>query len=262
MQIATWNVNSLKVRLPQVLNWLQKTNCDVLALQELKLDNGNFPVSAFSDLGYQVVYNGQKTYNGVAIVSRLPIEDICLDIPGYDDIQKRVITATINNIRIMCVYVVNGESKTSEKFNYKLSWLNALYGYVADSLQLYDNFVVLGDFNIAPDDIDVYDPIAWNNQVLCSIEERVEWLKLIELGLYDSFRLFHVEPKQYSWWDYRNFAFRRKLGLRIDHILISERLRQIANSCEIDIEPRKNDRPSDHTPVVLELSYLSENIIG
>ncbi|MBY0379743.1 MAG: endonuclease/exonuclease/phosphatase family protein, partial [Burkholderiales bacterium] len=171
----------------------------------------------------------------------------------YDDLQRRVITATIKGIRIMCVYVVNGESITSAKFNYKLSWLDALYKYVDISLQAHNDFLILGDFNIAPTDIDTYDPTVWKDQVLCTNEERVIWNKLINLGLHDSFRIFNREPKNYSWWDYRNFAFRRKLGLRIDHILISNSLKSRVTGCKIDIEPRHNDRPSDHTPVILSL---------
>lgn len=255
MQIATWNVNSLKVRLPQVIDWLKSSNCDVLALQELKLDNDNFPLGIFNELGYHCVFNGQKTYNGVAIISKLPIEDVHYDIPQYDDIQKRVITATVGGVRIMCVYVVNGESRDSEKFIYKLSWLNQLHNYVGYSLDKHDKFVILGDFNIAPADIDVHDPLLWKDQVLCTDEERERWFKLLDLGLYDSFRMFHMEPKQYSWWDYRNFAFRRKLGLRIDHVLISDPLKKYTLGSEIDINPRKNERPSDHTPVVITLDY-------
>ena len=253
MKIATWNVNSLKVRLPQVLQWLESSNCEVLALQELKIDNDNFPQSVFTDLGFFVAFNGQKTYNGVAIISKLPIGDVVFDIPYYTDNQKRVITATINGIRIMCVYVVNGESTQSDKFSYKLTWLKSLHEYVVDEITKNNKFIILGDFNIAPQDIDVYDPSKWENQVLCTNEEREAWHKLLNLGLYDGFRLFNHDANCYSWWDYRNFAFRRKLGMRIDHILISEELKHLAVNCEIDINPRKNERPSDHTPVVLEL---------
>lgn len=253
MQIASWNVNSLKVRLPQVIEWLQHTNCDVLALQELKLDNANFPAAAFAEIGYHYAFNGQKTYNGVAIISKHPITDVVYDIPGYDDIQKRVLSATINGIRVICVYVVNGESIDSAKYQYKLTWLQQLENYVKNSLGNYQDVALLGDFNIAPDDIDMYDPIAWTDQVLCSIPERDAWQRLINLGLHDSFRMFNQEEKQYTWWDYRNFAFRRKLGLRIDHILVSASLKQKAINCVIDIQPRKNERPSDHTPIVLIL---------
>jgi exodeoxyribonuclease-3 len=254
MQIATWNVNSLKVRLPQVLDWLQSTNCDVLALQELKQDNDNFPLSAFTELGYNCAFNGQKTYNGVALIAKHPLDNITLDIPNYEDIQKRVIAATINGIRVICAYVVNGESVGSDKYSYKLNWLNQFHNYVADNLHHNPKLVVLGDFNIAPKDIDVYDPLVFAGQILCSEPERNAWNNLLELGLYDSFRLFNQEPRQYSWWDYRNFAFKRKLGLRIDHILISEEIKNMALTCEIDVLPRKNERPSDHTPVVITLN--------
>lgn len=253
MQIATWNVNSLKVRLDQVISWLQETNCDVLALQELKLDNDNFPKKAFDELGYHYVFNGQKTYNGVAIISKHPLTEIVYDIPGYDDIQKRVIAATINNIRVVCVYVVNGESITSAKYQYKLTWLMQLEHYIKDSLLKYPKLALLGDFNIAPEDRDLYDPVAWRDQVLCSVPERKALQRLTDLGLTDSFRLFNQEERQYTWWDYRNFAFRRKLGIRIDHILISNGLKPMVKNCVIDIKPRKNERPSDHTPVVITL---------
>jgi exodeoxyribonuclease-3 len=254
MQIATWNVNSLKVRLQQVVDWLKKNDCEVLALQELKLDNVNFPLSIFNDLGYHCVFNGQKTYNGVAILSKFPITDVYYDIPSFVDEQKRVISVTINGIRVMCIYVVNGEGIGSDKFKYKLAWLDALYKYVENALNIHNKFIVLGDFNIAPRDIDVYDPLLWQEQVLCSSKER-EWFdSLLNLGLYDSFRLFNHDSKQYSWWDYRNLAFRRKQGLRIDHILISNAVKMCTNSCIIDVEPRKNERPSDHTPVVITLN--------
>lgn len=253
MQIATWNVNSLKVRLPQVLNWLESTNCDILALQELKLENQNFPLEEFTKLGYNCVFNGQKTYNGVAIVSKHLIEDIELDIPNYNDPQKRVISATIRGVRVICVYVVNGESIDSPKFIYKMEWLGNLHNFIQLGLSKYEHLVLLGDFNIAPDDMDVYDPNVWRNKILCSPDERNRWQELLNLGLYDSFRLFNSEPTNYTWWDYRNFAFRRKLGLRIDHILISAKLKNLANNCTIDITPRKNERPSDHAPVILNI---------
>lgn len=253
MQIATWNVNSLKVRLPQVLDWLNSSSCDVLALQELKQDNDNFPLSAFTELGYHCIFNGQKTYNGVAIISKYPMKDVIYDIPNYADIQKRVISATINGIRIVCAYIVNGESIISDKYTYKLTWLNEFHNYIASSLAAHSSLVVLGDFNIAPEDIDVYDPLAFAGQVLCSDKERLAWRELLNLGLHDSFRMFNQEPRQYSWWDYRNFAFKRKLGLRIDHILISNELKPQIVKCEIDTIPRKNERPSDHTPVMITL---------
>jgi exodeoxyribonuclease III len=254
MKIATWNVNSLKVRLPQVIDWLQSSNCDVLAVQELKLDNPFFPLQELQDLGYHCVFNGQKTYNGVAIISKHEISDVHHDMPDYDDPQKRVITATVNGVRIICVYVVNGESITSDKFTYKLEWLGKLHKFVEQNLQQHPKLVLLGDFNIAPADSDICEPQLWHEQVLCSTPERQLWQSLIDLGLHDSFRIFNQQSGQYTWWDYRNFAFRRKIGLRIDHILISEQLKPNAIACEIDIVPRKNERPSDHAPVVLHLN--------
>ncbi len=254
MKIATWNVNSLKVRLEQVLYWLEVSNCDVLALQELKLDNDNFPKNIFIEKGYHVIFNGQKTYNGVAIISRYPILDPEYDIPNYDDIQKRVIAGTINGIRIICAYVVNGENVNSDKYIYKLNWLDQFKRYNENNLKVTDRLIVLGDYNIAPEDRDVYNPIEWKDKVLCSIPERKHFKELLELGLYDSFRLFNQNNQQYTWWDYRNFAFKRKLGLRIDHILISESIKKIATECIIDTVPRNNERPSDHTPVVLTIT--------
>lgn len=256
MQIATWNVNSLKVRLPHVLDWLQTTGCDVLGLQELKLDNDANAklVEDFRSIGYQFVYNGQKTYNGVAFISKHPLEDITLDIPGYDDIQKRVIAATVNGVRVICAYFVNGESVGSEKYQYKLEWLSKLHAYVASQLQSHKRLILLGDYNIAPEPRDTYDPAIWEGQVLCSEPEREAFKKLINLGLIDSFRHFNQEDRQYTWWDYRNLAFRRKQGLRIDHLLVTPDILNAASSCVVDTAPRKLERPSDHAPVVITLN--------
>lgn len=255
MQIATWNVNSLKVRLPHVVDWLQQTGCEILGLQELKLDNDSNQalVAAFSEIGYNYVYNGQKTYNGVAFVSKCPIENVVYDIPGYADIQKRVITATISGIRIICAYVVNGESIESPKYQYKLEWLKELHAYVASELVKHPNLILLGDYNIAPEPRDTYDPMAWEGHILCSVPERAAFNGLISLGLVDSFRYFNQENRQFTWWDYRNLAFRRKLGLRIDHLLVSKPVIEMAKECIIDTAPRKLERPSDHAPVVLKL---------
>ena len=254
MQIATWNVNSLKVRLPQVIDWLKSSNCDILAIQELKLDNPHFPTETFKELGYYCAFNGQKTYNGVAIISKHEISDVHYDLPDYDDHQKRALAATVNGVRVICVYVVNGEAVGSDKFNYKMEWLDKLHVFIDNSLKQHPKLALLGDFNIAPSDIDVCEPQFWYEKILCSTPERQHWQNLIALGLHDSFRLFNQQGGQYTWWDYRNFAFRRKIGLRIDHILISEQLKQQAIACEIDIMPRKNERPSDHTPVILHLN--------
>lgn len=255
MQIATWNVNSLKVRLPHVLDWLQQTGCDVLGLQELKLDNAanDKLVAEFAAIGYNFIYNGQKTYNGVALISKLPLENIVLDIPEYDDVQKRVIAATVNGVRVICAYFVNGESLISDKYQYKLQWLAQLEGYIQRELQHYPELVLLGDYNIAPEPRDTYDAAIWEGGVLCSEPERAAFNNLVALGLTDSFRHFNQEDRQYTWWDYRNMAFRRKQGLRIDHLLISRQLIERAEACVIDPAPRKLERPSDHTPVILTL---------
>ena len=256
MQIATWNVNSLKVRLAQVIDWLQQTDCDILGLQELKLDNDNNAklVNAFKDIGYHYVYNGQKTYNGVALVSKQPLTDISYDIHAYADEQKRVIAGTLNGIRVICAYFVNGESLESPKYQYKLAWLAQLQAYIAAELVSYPNLVLLGDYNIAPEARDTYNSILWEGQVLCSDPERAAFKALLELGLHDSFRHFNQEERQFTWWDYRNLAFRRKQGLRIDHLLVTKPLLARAHSCIIDSAPRRLERPSDHTPVVLTLN--------
>lgn len=256
MQLATWNVNSLKVRLPQVLQWLTDSPVDVLCLQELKMDQDVFPLADIEAAGYRAAWFGQKTYNGVAILVRQPLQldDVVLGIPGYDDPQRRVIAATVNGVRVICGYFVNGEAVDSPKYPYKLEWLGKLHGYVADELSRHPQLALLGDYNIAPEDRDVYDPENWHEQVLCSTPEREAFRGLIGLGLADSFRLFNQEDKQYSWWDYRAMMFRRNKGVRIDHILITPALQARACTCIIDKTPRKWERPSDHTPVVLTLA--------
>lgn len=258
MQIATWNVNSLNVRLPQVLQWLESNPVDVLALQELKLDQDKFPISDIEAAGYQAAWFGQKTYNGVALLTRQPLtpENVLAGIPGYDDEQRRVIAATVDGVRIVCAYCVNGESIESPKFQYKLTWFEHLTRYIAESLQHYPQLVLLGDFNIAPADIDVYDPQAWAGKVLCSAQERTAFQTLQALGLHDSLRALQPEITTYSWWDYRMAMFRRNLGLRIDHILITDPLLKRAQACQVDTIPRGWERPSDHAPVVLTLQKL------
>lgn len=253
MKLATWNVNSLKVRLPQVLDWLAANRPDALCLQETKLEDGNFPLAEINAAGYQVVFSGQKTYNGVAILSRQPAAEICAGIPGFPDEQKRVLAATIDGVRVVCVYIPNGQSVDSDKYQYKLRWLEALTDWLEEELRRYPALALLGDFNIAPEDRDVYDPKAWAGQVLCSDAERAAMQRLIGLGLKDSFRLFEQAEKTYSWWDYRMNAFRRNMGLRIDHILLSEALARNCMSCSIDKTMRTLERPSDHAPVVVEL---------
>ncbi|MBI5437546.1 MAG: exodeoxyribonuclease III [Nitrosomonadales bacterium] len=253
MKLATWNVNSLKVRLPQVLDWLAANPIDVLCLQETKQRDSEFPQAELQAAGYHSIFSGQKTYNGVAILSREPASDVQTGIPDFADEQKRIIAATINGVRVINVYVPNGQSVDSDKYQYKLKWLAALRGWLKQELVRCPNLALLGDYNIAPDDRDVYDPVAWQGNVLVSEPEREEFRNLLQLGMRDSFRLFEQADKSYSWWDYRMMAFRRNLGLRIDHILVSEPLVAQCKRCVIDKTPRKSERPSDHTPVVLEL---------
>jgi exodeoxyribonuclease-3 len=253
MRIATWNVNSLSVRLPQVLDWLAAHQPDALCLQETKLTDDKFPHAELVAAGYESQWFGQKTYNGVALLTRTPATDVTKNIPGLDDPQARVIAGTVQGVRVIGAYIPNGQSTDSDKFVYKLRWLDALRAWVAQQVALYPRLVLVGDYNIAPEDRDVYDPVAWAGQVLCTPEERAQFRGLIDLGLHDAFRLFEQAPKSWSWWDYRNLAFRKNQGLRIDHILVTDALKPAVRSCVIDKLPRKNERPSDHAPVVVEL---------
>jgi exodeoxyribonuclease-3 len=225
---------------------------EVVCLQETKSEDKNFPVAELQQAGYNAVFCGQKTYNGVAIISRLPISNVQCGIPGFEDEQKRVITATINGVRVVCVYIPNGQEVGSDKYQYKLKWLAALTAWLKDELARYPRLALLGDYNIAPEDRDVYDPVAWQGNVLVSGPERDAFQGLLHLGLRDAFRLFEQAEKSYSWWDYRMMAFRRNMGLRIDHILISPALQ--CASCIIDKAPRKQERPSDHTLVIAEVA--------
>ena len=254
MKIATWNVNSLNVRLQHVLDWLAANQPDVLCLQETKLEDAKFPFEAFSAIGYQAVHAGQKTYNGVAILSKHSFNDVTINIPAFVDEQKRVIAATIGDVRIVCAYMPNGQSLESDKYQYKLSWLKALTAWLREELQRHPKLALLGDYNIAPEDRDVHDPAAWVGQVLVSPPERAAFKELIGLGLTDAFCLFEEQECIYSWWDYRMAAFRRNLGLRIDHILLSPGLTAKCSACWIDKGPRKLERPSDHTPVIADLA--------
>ena len=255
MKIASWNVNSLNVRLPHLLRWLDEAKPDVVALQETKLEDARFPEDALLELGYRSQFCGQKTYNGVAIASRLPFAGECVNaIPGFDDPQKRVLAATVGDIRIVNLYVVNGEAVGSEKFEYKLRWLAAVREWLRAELAAYPDMVVLGDFNIAPDDRDVHDPKRWREKILCSTPEREALQSLLGLGLHDGFRLFHEDGGQYSWWDYRLAAFQRGWGLRIDLALVSDALKGRCTAAGIDAGPRGWERPSDHTPVFVEIS--------
>jgi exodeoxyribonuclease-3 len=248
--IATWNVNSLRVRLPQVLDWCASSSPDILALQETKLQDDQFPLAEIVTAGYEVTYSGQKTYNGVAILSREAPTDIITDLPELDDPQRRLLAATIGDLRIVNVYVPNGQTVDSDKYQYKLEWLARLRNFIEQQLQQYPQLILLGDFNIAPDDRDVYDPKAWHEKILCSSPERAALQALLDTGLQDSFRLNKQDDGQYSWWDYRMNGFKRNLGLRIDLALVSQPLCSDQTRCIIDKEPRGWERPSDHTPVI------------
>jgi exodeoxyribonuclease-3 len=238
--------------LPQVLEWLAAHQPDVLCLQETKLEDVNFPAAEIAAAGYQVLFSGQKTYNGVAILSKLPAVEPVTSIPNFADPQKRVLAATIGDVRVIDVYIPNGQSVDSDKYQYKLGWLQALTAWLVDELKRYPKLALLGDYNIAPDDRDVHDPKAWEGQVLCSQPEREAFQRLIGLGLVDSFRLFEQPEKTYSWWDYRMNAFRRNMGLRIDHVLLSQELAKACKYSVIDKAARKVERPSDHAPVIVE----------
>ncbi len=249
MKIATWNVNSLKVRLPHVLDWLAAQQPDVLCLQETKTEDKGFPFGELAAAGYQAIHNGQKTYNGVAILSRSEPLDVQRDIPGFADEQKRIIAATVNGVRIVCAYMPNGQAVGADKYEYKLRWLAALTEWLRQEMAGHPHLALLGDYNIAPDDRDVHDPVAWAGQILCSDAERAAFRGLVALGLQDAFRLFEQAEGTFSWWDYRAAGFRRNLGLRIDHILLSAPLVAACQRCEVDKSPRKLERPSDHAPV-------------
>ncbi len=257
MRLATWNVNSLKVRLPQLLDWLAATPVDVVCLQETKLTDDKFPVDALAQAGYDCVFAGQPTYNGVAILARRdtvgPIADVVAGNPLYADEQKRLISATVAGVRIVCAYFPNGQAVGSDKYRYKLDWIDALLRWLGPQAAAAQPLALLGDFNVAPEDRDVHDPAAWSGQVLCSEPERERFRALQALGLADAFRLFEQAPKSYTWWDYRQMAFRRNMGLRIDHILVNDALRPRVTACGIEREIRKREQPSDHAPVVARL---------
>ena len=255
MKIASWNVNSLNVRLPHLLDWLAQAQPDIVALQETKLEDAKFPAQALADAGYRSVFAGQKTYNGVAILSRgEELREVQAGIPGFDDPQARVLAASIGALRVIDLYVVNGQAVGSEKYDYKLRWLAAARDWIAAERERHPNLVVLGDFNIAPEDRDVHDPVVWNDDsILTSTAERAALRGLLDLGLSDSFRLFDSEGGQFSWWDYRAAGFRRNLGLRIDLVLTSDALKPHLTAAGIDREPRTWERPSDHAPVWVEV---------
>lgn len=254
MKISSWNVNSLNVRMPHLEQWLGQAAPDIVALQETKLDDARFPDDALVAAGYRSVFAGQKTYNGVAIVSRVSARDVQVGVPGFEDEQKRVIAATVGDLRIVNLYVVNGQDVGTDKYGYKLRWLEAVHDWLAGELRQHPRMIVLGDFNIAPDERDVHDPVLWNDgHILTSTAERAALHRLYDLGLHDVYRALNPESKDFSWWDYRQGAFRRNLGLRIDLTLVSEALRPHCVAAGIDREPRTWDRPSDHAPAWVEL---------
>ncbi|TDK67002.1 exodeoxyribonuclease III [Sapientia aquatica] len=254
MKLACWNVNSLKVRLPQVLQWLQDNPVDVLCLQETKLTDDKFPVAEIEAAGFHVVFNGQKTYNGVAVLSRFPISDVVKNNPLFEDEQQRLLTVTIEGVRIVCAYIPNGQAPDSDKFQYKLAWLAALQKWLEQQKASYPELALLGDFNIAPEDRDVHDPAAWVGQNLVSEPERAAFQAMLNLPLVDSYRQFEQADKSFSWWDYRALGFRLNKGMRIDHILLSPALAARCTGCVIDRVPRKWEQPSDHAPVIATLS--------
>ncbi len=257
MKFASWNVNSLKVRLPHLLEWLARQAPQIVCLQEIKLEDAKFPVEEIRATGYHCAWSGQKTYNGVAILSRDTLADVAAGMPAFSDEQKRVVAATVGQgadaIRVVCAYVPNGQAVGSEKYEYKLKWLAAFRRWLKEELKQNPRLAVLGDYNIAPADEDVYDSKLWEGQILCSSREREAFRGLLALGLKDSFRLFTPREKSFTWWDYRMNGFKRNLGLRIDHILISSELALRCRASSIDIEPRRLERPSDHAPVMAEL---------
>jgi exodeoxyribonuclease III len=253
LKLATWNVHSIKIRLPQLLQWLAQDQPDVVCLQETKIDDDNFPVSDIEAAGYRACYSGQKAYNGVAILTRQGAVEICRGIPGFEDEQKRVLSANVDGVQVICAYVPNGQTVDSDKYRYKLAWLAAFRDWLAQALQANPKLAVLGDFNVAPEDRDVHDPRLWEGSVLFSKPERAAFQALLDTGLKDSFRLFEQPERSFSWWDYRMNAFKRNRGLRIDHILLSDALAPSAGASRIAQQVRALERPSDHAPVVTEL---------
>lgn len=254
MKIASWNVNSLKVRLPHLLDWLAEATPDVVCLQELKLEDANFPRAEIEAAGYHVAFSGQKTYNGVALLARSPIEDVVCGNPHFPDEQKRLISGTVDGVRVVGAYMPNGQEVGCDKYDYKLRWLDALAEWLDGELQRHPQLALCGDYNIAPDDRDVHDPARWRDCILVSEPERAAFRRLLALGLCDSFRLFEQPEKTFSWWDYRMLGFQKNLGLRIDMILLSQPLADKCTAAGVDRGPRKRERPSDHAPVWATLS--------
>ena len=254
MRIATWNVNSLRIRLPHLLDWLKANEPDVMCLQETKTEDANFPLSDIQAAGYQAVYRGQKSYNGVAILARSPLSDLQHGIPDFADDPKRVIAATVGDVRVLCLYAPNGEAPGTDKYAYKLRWYQALVAWLTQELPRRARLVVLGDLNIAPEPRDVHNPKRWEGKIHFSEPERAAFREVLNVGVRDAFRLFEQPEKQFTWWDYRLNAFERGWGLRIDHILLSPELVAKCTACTIDTEPRKRERPSDHAPVIAQLT--------
>jgi len=254
-KIASWNVNSLKVRLPHVLNWLNEIKPDVLAMQETKIIDAVFPYDEFAKQGYVAISSGQKTYNGVAILWKEKALDIMTSFPGFDDPQRRILGVTVGDIRVINLYIPNGQSVGSEKYQYKLTWLNYLKEYLKQELLKYPRIIVLGDFNIAPQEIDVYEPLLWQGKVLFSEPERAAFQDILQLGFVDTYRILNPMDKKFSWWDYRLYAFKRNQGARIDHILASDALVSYCRQSTIDPTPRGWERPSDHAPVYAEFHF-------
>ena len=254
MQLATWNVNSLTVRLPQVLDWLATNPVDALVLQEIKMTDDKFPFAELAAAGYKAQCFGQKTYNGVALLSRTEATGVLRNIPGFADDMARVISGTVDGTRVIGAYFPNGQAPGSDKFEYKMHWLKALRDWVRTELEQHPQLVLMGDYNITFDDLDVWDPVGLKDTIHCTDEERYHLRALIALGLHDAYRLFPQPEKSYSWWDYRDFGFRRNRGMRIDHILVSLALKERVRACSIDKLPRKNERPSDHAPVLVDIS--------
>jgi exodeoxyribonuclease III len=254
MKLATWNVNSVRARLPRVTAWLESARPDVVCLQETKVEDSDFPHEAFSALGYTCTVFGQRTYNGVAIVSRLPVNDVSMGFGDGDaDTEARFICATVSEIRIASLYVPNGKMVGDPKFEYKLKWLSRLLSWLERHATPFSTLALCGDYNIAPDDRDVYDPVAWKDQVLCHPSERAAYQRLLDWGLQDVFRRFHQEGGLYSWWDYRQLGFPKNRGLRIDHLLCTQKLADRTQSAIVDREARKGKDPSDHAPVIVEI---------
>ncbi len=257
MKIASWNVNSLKVRLPHLLDWLAEAQPDVVCLQELKLEDQNFPRAEIEAAGYHAAFAGQKTYNGVALLAKAPISEVTVGNPLFADEQKRLISGTVDGIRVVCAYMPNGQEVGCDKYDYKLRWLAALADWLSSELQAYPRLALCGDYNIAPDERDVHDPQRWQDCILVSEPERAAFRRFIDLGLADSFRLFAQPEKTFSWWDYRMLGFQKNQGLRIDHILLSAPLAAQCSAAGIDRAPRKRERPSDHAPVWASLTVAN-----